>query len=170
MAYRGRLIQSFLCDLRRLDTATTAAVIGGGYDDVFAEVLPVDDGTQVGSSSRRELAAVLLPCQVDRVDWDDDKMLRSGHDPRVQILLHLFMEDIENAGLIDANGAPAIYAGDRVAAILDNSGTVQETFPHPPGMFVTGVERAGYGLDSQSTPRFNLLTLTVTKPRQGDEA
>jgi len=170
MGYRGRLIHKFLCDLRRLDTAATATVVGGGYDDVFNEALPIADGSQVGAPSRREHAQVLLPCQIDRIDWGDDEMLRSGHDTETKILLHLFMEDVENAGLVDDNGAPKIYAGDRVEAILDEAGNVQEKFPDPPGMFVTGVERAGYGLDMGSPARFNLLTLTVSKPRQGGEA
>ena len=106
---------------------------------------------------------------MDRAQWDDDKLLRSGHDPETTIYLHLHTPDLENAGMIDTNGAPMIYPGDRVEAILDDAGNLQERFPNPPGMFVVGVERAGYGLDMAHTPRFNLVTLTVTKPRQGDE-
>ena len=36
---RGRIIQPFVAVFRQVDTAATAAVVGGGYDPVFGELL-----------------------------------------------------------------------------------------------------------------------------------
>ena len=89
---RGRLIQRFVCVLRRQDTVSTAAVAGGGYDDEFGEVLPDPSG----GSSRREHAAVEVPCQVDRRDWGDQMMSAGGKEERDDIILTFHFRDLEN--------------------------------------------------------------------------
>jgi len=50
IATRGRLINKFVAVIYRLDTVASAAVVGGGYDDEFDELIPTDDGTQTGAS------------------------------------------------------------------------------------------------------------------------
>jgi len=164
---RGRLIQRLVCVIRQLDAVATAAVPGGGFDPEFDEPIQVNDGTQAGSSSRREKAALRLPCQVDRQGWGIDLITRGGHEEQSSIILTLHMQDVEDKGLIGSTGAPTIMAGDRIEAIEDLSGVLQESFPDPPGLFVNTVERAGHGLNMAGTPRFNLLILTCGPARQG---
>lgn len=163
---RGRLIQKFVAVIYRVDTAATAAVAGGGYDPEFGEPLPVVDGSLLGASSLRERPALRLPCQLDRKTWGGKDAARSGYEDMADIIVALHYSDLEAAGLVGADGVPTINAGDRIGAIEDLAGILQEAFPNPPGMFVTDLERAGHGLAAFGTPRFNLLFLYCSKRKQ----
>jgi hypothetical protein len=163
---RGRLIQRFVAVLYRIDTAATAAVAGGGYDSEFGEALPVVDGSLLGASSLRERAPLRLPCQLDRKTWGAAGAARSGYEQDADIIVTLHYADLEAAGLVGADGVPQIYPGDRIGAIEDLGGAIQEVFANPPGMFVTDLERAGHGLAAFGTPRFNLLFLYCSKRHQ----
>jgi len=165
---RGRLIQRFVVVLYRLDPVATAAVVGGGYDPEFGEPRRVNNVTQLGAASRRELAALRLPCQMDRTpDFDSDTMTRGGHMKigKIEIILH--MPDLESAGLLDSEGQPKLYSGDRVGGIEDRNGAVVWTFANPPGMFVEETEPQGYGLAAFGVPKFNLFVLKCQSEQHG---
>ena len=165
---RGRIIQKFVCVLRRLDPAATAAVPGGGFDPVFNEVIPVDDGTQLGSPSRREQAALRLTCQLDRDPrLGMDLLTRGGHQDSSTLVIVLFMQELENMGLLGADGKPEIQSGDRVEEIQDRHGNTMLAFPEPPGMFVHEAAPQGYGLAAFSVPKINLFTLTCRPEEKG---
>lgn len=165
---RGRLIHRFDALIYRLDTAGTDAVVGGGYDDNFREMVPVDDGTQMGVSSRRELDPVRIRCQVDRTirTWGDDRVTRGGHEILSDIELTVFWKDLEIAGLISDEGIPQIFANDRIDRIETIDGRVEEVFPNPPGMLVTELERGGHGLHAFGAPRTNLLIIHCAFAKQ----
>ena len=156
---RGRLIQRFVCVLRRLDASATSAVAGGGYDDVWRTTKPVSDGTQTGATSRREEEAIRLPCQLDRRSWGRINPKPSGNEIDAELIITLHWPDLVAAGLIGSNGAPEIQQGDRIEAIETRLGAVEETFANPPGMYVHDIERAGLGLHAFGTPKTNLLFL-----------
>lgn len=164
---RGRLIQRFVAVLYRLDATATAAVTGGGYDTIWGWPKPVVDGTQTGAPSRRERAAVRVPCQVDRRRFGQDRLTRGGVELEIDLTLTLFEPDLVALGLMDASGRPALYAGDRIGALEQIDGTIVETFPNPPGLFVVGIERAGHGLAAFGTPRNNLCLVYAQHARTG---
>lgn len=155
---RGRLINVFTAVIWRVDTAATAAVVGGGYDDEFGETIPVEDGTQTGATSRREEAEALrIPVQLDRdVDWHRDILTRGGREIEADIVLVMAREDLENMGLVDADGEVELNKGDRVEAIETTAGQIAQRFKNPPGMFITHHEPAGYGLEVIGTAQMNL--------------
>jgi hypothetical protein len=80
---RGRLINPFLAELARLDTAATAADPDGagpltsGYDPDFKEtvVLPA------AGSARREQPPIRLQCQVEIGTFEALQQLASGASP-----------------------------------------------------------------------------------------
>lgn len=156
---RGRLINRFVCVLARLDAAATAAVAGGGYDPDFRAVVPVANGTQLGSTSRRERAEVRIPCQLDRVTWGGNNLRRSGNKVEADIIVTLHWPDLERLGLIGTDGRPDIRCGDRIVSIETDAGAIEESFANPPGMFVHDTERAGHGLSPFGGARSNLLNL-----------
>lgn len=165
---RGRLIQRFQAVLFRVDPTTTAAVSGGGYDDIWNWTKPVNDGTQLGATSRREYAAVRVPCQIDRgATRADDQLTVGGQVMRPDYILTMHEPDLFAASLIDTDGRPAIFQGDRIAAIETMAGQVVQTFANPPGLFVVGTERAGYGLNCFGTAKVNLLLVYCEVPRAG---
>jgi hypothetical protein len=156
---RGRLINRATIRLYRLDATASDAVVGGGYDDDLRCLLPVDDNTQLGTSSRVEQAPVDLPCQVGRRAWGAATPRGSGYEIDYDLEFVLFIPDLEAAGLMDANGTPEITNGDRVGALLRIDGTVEETFDNPPGLFVVRVERCEPAIAAFCTPRSNLVIL-----------
>jgi hypothetical protein len=162
------LIQKFVAVLYRLDPTETAAVSGGGYNNTWNWTVPVNDSTQLGASSRREYAAVRVPCQIDRgATRADDGITVGGQVLRPDYVLTMHEPDLVAASLIDSDGRPAIFAGDRIGAIENLNGEVMQTFANPPGLFVVGTERAGYGLHCFGTPRTNLLLVYCEVPRVG---
>jgi hypothetical protein len=166
--HRGRLQQRFIAKIRRLDTASTAAVSGGGFDDVFGEPLPVDDGSQLGASSRREFVADEIPCQLDRTpEWGAFRPTRAGKMQTDSITITLHMIDVENGGFRGADGLPVFKRGDRIESILQTDGTVAWTFANPPGLFIDKVQPAGYGLHTFGVSKINLVDLICTPSDQG---
>ncbi len=154
---RGRLINKFVAVIKRLDTVATAAVVGGGYDPEFDAVIPVDDGTQLGATSRREMADLRLPVQLDRTSWGENNPTRGGKQTVADVVLVFHWPDLENMGLIGADGEPVLEESDRIDRIETVKGAVEATFKNPPGMFITGFTRAGHGLSPFGTSRTNLL-------------
>ena len=162
---RGRLIQQMVCVLAQVDTEATAAVVDGGYDDEFNEVLPVDDDTQLGSDSLRYKPEVRLPCQVDREQFGIKSLTRGGYQTESDIVVVLHRPDLEALGMIDAEGQATIQPGDRIVAIEDKLGNVQNAWSDQK-MLVDDVEPAGYGLHAFGAPKFNLVNLKCKLERE----
>lgn len=123
MGYRGRLIQPFLADIRRLDTeATAAAKSGAGYDPDFKEPARVapTSGEGAGTSTRREKAELLLPCQVEMGSAEKLRQFFAGANPSSNLVLVLHFRDLERAGLVDSAGNATLRVGDRLASIRDS--------------------------------------------------
>lgn len=156
---RGRLINRAAIRLYRLDAAASAAVVGGGYDPDLQCLLPVDDNTQLGASSRVEKAAIDLPCQVGRRAWGAAIPRGTGYEVDYDLEFVLHIPDLEAAGLMDTHNTPMITNGDRIGALLRIDGTVEETFDNPPGLFVVRVERCEPAIAAFGVPYSNLVLL-----------
>lgn len=165
--YRGRLIFPFTASIARLSPAGTRADPDGagpltsGYNPVFREPRILENGGQVGTLARVELAAVKVPCQVEREHNKHPPELRmhpGGNTPRARLILVFHFQDLERLGLVDATTKePLIQLGDRLVAIYDRAGTtLVETYPNPPGHFCIESQSGGFGF---STHR-NLLLCT----------
>lgn len=166
IATRGRLINKFVAVIRRLDTA--AIETDGNYDPLFDAVARQDDGTQTGATGRKEMAEIKIPAQLDRdEDWGAVQASRGGKQIKADLVLALHWPDLEKRGLIDGNGEPVLKRGDRIVKIETRKGNVEATFDGP-GMYVTDLERAGYGQAPFGNPRTNLLYLHCSYQRVAD--
>jgi len=172
---RGKLINPFLAELARLDTAATAAdpdgagALDSGYDDDFREVVRVSDGgvTEAGVSARKEKTSILVPCQVETEDaFDQMRMFASGNIPQFQIALCFHFRDLEEMGLVDSvTGLPLIRVNDRLVAIRKcPSGDLIQTVPDPPGLYATEPQPRSFGLSGGER---NLLLVTFEDREQG---
>jgi hypothetical protein len=165
-----RLIQPFVAIIARLDPHATSEVSGGGYDVVWRTVKPVDDGTQLGDSSRVEMAEIAIRCQLDRSEWGQQVLAPSGVTDVNGPILTMLWADLERLALLDSDGAPVFQVGDRVVRIERIDGVVDQTFPDPPGLFLVNFERAGHGLNAMGVPRTNLLICYTATARQSGGA
>ncbi len=173
MTNRGRLIFPFTADLRQLDTAATAGDPDGagplesGYDEDFREPVYVPEaGKQIGTSARVEKDALLLSCQVEPVNDDALRQLFAGNVPNTSVILIFHFEDLESGGLIDPNGNAMIRIGDRLDALYDKTDAKVQSFPFPPGVYVTEARPIGIGIGL----RRNLLAVALEDREQAVEA
>lgn len=168
---RGRLIFPFLVELAPLDTAATestdpdgAGPLTSGYDAMFRAPVKVlaESDDQVGVKARIEGALVQLPAQIEPDQMEQLAMMLSGESPssnRFRVVCHY--NDLEDAGLVNVDGTPAIRKRDRLTRILDLDGNLVETIPNPPGLFIEQVMSRGWGLGG-AVPTRNLLFVDFT--------
>ncbi len=164
---RGRIINRFNVKIARLDTVATGAVPDGGWDPDFHEPVPVDDGTHLGTGSRRYHDPITLNCQLDRITWGKVDSTRGGQQKEADIIIVLHCPELVRRGLIDSNGQPVFRRGDKVIEILTKKGVLDVRFDDPPGMFVREWDRAGYGLAAFGTPKTNLLYMYCDYDEEG---
>lgn len=153
VGYRGRLLFPMLARIGRLDTASTAGPQEDGqqkgYDEDFREPVRVQDGSQEGHSSRKELEPLDLLCQVEDEVWEQMLMLPTGNSPVTRVTLVFHFRDLEEAQLVDVNGDPlAPRVGDRLLSIHRVDGTLVQAAP--PRLFCTQSVPRSYGLSSKT--------------------
>jgi hypothetical protein len=138
-----RLVRPLLVEIAQRDPQAPAA----SYDPDFREpVLGPPDASGIGARQRPSMAPVQVPAQVETGTFERLQQAMSGNIPDTRLVLVLDYEDLARRGLVDAaTGEATLHTGDRLVRILSGAGVVRETFPHPPGMFITEL-RPGFGL------------------------
>lgn len=154
MGYRGRLIWPFIAEIARLDTAGTEALPpptghqgdGSGMDKDFREP-NLQGADPVGVVGRAESTVINMPCQVEDEEFETLRQQTQGNVPTSRVSLAFHAIDLEKQGLIDANGNANIRVNSRLNRILlskDNSLVWKP--PNPPGLFLTAIRPASFGL------------------------
>ena len=171
---RGRLIQRFMAEVLRLDRDSTSTTdpdgtgpLDGGYDTDFREPVFVDDdGDGLGESSRQEMDAVRIPCQIEPRAEDGGSAVGEASTLASEMKLVFHFRDLERLGLVGTDGRPLIGIGDRLAGIYQRNGTMVQEFVDPSGMFVTRLRTTGWGMN-RSRPTRNLLLVDFDERKQG---
>jgi len=154
--------------IARLDPAGTradpdgAGAIASGYDDDFGEptLLPgASAAVPVGTSARKELAEVTIPCQAEEGLTEQMQMTPAGDAPMTRMVLTMHKKDLSRLGLITDNVAE-IRKGDRLVSVTNKTGTVLWSAPD---LYVTEVRPADFGLGDT----WNLLLVQVDVRQQG---
>ena len=119
---RGGLVFPMWAEIKRVDRdAMRNQPVGAGeaerYNDVFREPRLVDDGDGVGRIDRRESEPVQIRCQLESRNHESLRMLAAGSSPESTVTIVVHRRDAETAGLLDENGKPAFYHGDRLTAL-----------------------------------------------------
>jgi len=149
-----RLVRPLVAEIAQLDTVATEGIdppgtITSGYDPDFKEPVlasPSPEGT--GVSQRQEKPPIRVPAQVEFGPFEQLRQAFSGNLPDSRIVLVMDFKDLDRLGLIDPGGNETLLRpNDRVVRVLNGKNEVIETFPNPPGMFITEL-RPGYGLDA----------------------
>jgi hypothetical protein len=146
MGYRGRLINPFMVEIRRLALATMST--GSLQDPDYREPKLKSTTDRKGAPDRREMDAVRIPGQIEP-DAFQRQMMKELGDTKASVFAVCFhFIDLEELGLVEAaTGIALIRPDDRMSAIykMDNE-TLVQTFPDPPGMYVVSADPTGYGL------------------------
>lgn len=129
-----------------------AGVETSGLDPIFREpIIRASSGSdRIGAPIRSELAALLVPCQVEDRSWEDLRMRLGGDDPRGEVTLIFHFSTLEALGLVDATTGDALLRkGDRLGSIRDfRTEALVQAVRNPPGLFATHVQPRSYGLSS----------------------
>jgi hypothetical protein len=158
MAYRGRLIKPIMVEICRLDLAATQ------FDQDFREPALVSSADRLGAPDRKEMAAFRIPAQVDNKFADRLTMAAAGDLKQTFVVLILHFMDIEAMNLVHpTTGQCLLKSGDRLAGLYQENGSLIQTYPSPPGVFVRESTPVGIGLGGQR----NLLRLICQSRDQG---
>lgn len=166
---RGRLINPFLAEIARLDTAAIAAdpdgagPLASGYDPDFKETIVLEDGG-ARRGARREMPAILVPCQVEVGTFEALQQLAAGNSPNSQIVLVFHFRDLQRMGLVEpASGDALLRVNDRLIAIRDLRGNLVQAVRDRPGLYATEVQPQSFGLGRSR----NLLLVTFQERELG---
>jgi hypothetical protein len=124
---RVRLVRPLLAEIAQLDTLATAQA--PGYDPDFQEP---------SAGTRQEKIPIQVPAQVEITSHDVLQQSMAGNVPDSRLVLVMDYEDLARRGLIDpATNETTLRVGDRLVRLLNGIGVLIETYPNPPGMFLT---------------------------------
>lgn len=156
---RGRLIQRFRAVVRRLDTAATAA--SPGYDPVFRETVKVDtDGDGLGEPGQAYHAEETITVQMDPTTTDSLRAHALGQDPERDVLMLAHFRELEDLGLVGADGMALLWEGTRLVRVEDLTGQPvydpRDTLEG--GLELTAATPVGWGIN-MARPTRNLLEL-----------
>lgn len=167
---RGRLIRPFLVEIARLDTVATAADPDGagtrtsGYDDVFREPVMVSNATGLGTTARAEMDLVRVRAQIETGTFQDQQPTQNGNESYSKFNLVMHLQELEAEGYVDVSSGMVLFKpGDRINAIYDLRGVLVQTLPNPPGLFISEVMPASYGLGINR----NLVVIKCASRKQG---
>jgi hypothetical protein len=124
---RVRLVRPLLAEIAQLDTLATAQV--PGYDPDFQEPR---------AGTRQEKPLIQVPAQIEITAHAVLQQSMAGNVPDSRLVLVMDYADLARRGLIDpATNETTLRTGDRLVRLLNGIGVVIETYPNPPGMFLT---------------------------------
>ena len=163
---QGRLIWPFLAEIFRLDTAGTAGLTpptthfgdGSGYDPDYRE--PVLQGSdKIGTVGRKELAAIQVPVQVEDEEFELLRQQQGGNVPNSRVALAFHSRDLRkfSPSLIGADGHIRIPVNSRLERILDLKGNQVWKPANPPGLYLTQIRPASFGLSSHKLNLYQSL-------------
>ena len=162
---RGRLIFPVQIEIAQLDTDATAADPDGagpltrGYDDDFREpviIPPEEEGVSSRGVVRRVETLVRVFAQFEDDTFDLVSMMATGNSPSGRLRCYVHFKELEQRGMVSADGSTPFRLSDRLAAVYNKNGTLIQTIPNPPGLFCVEVQPR---LDGLSGTR-NLLRLS----------
>jgi hypothetical protein len=166
----GRLIRPQIALIYQLDTVTTAADPDGigplttGYDADLGDVLPYDVGT-VRTSSRKEKTVIRLPVQIESETYDQTQQVAQGNTQGRRMTLITHFDELRKLSLIDADGLPMLYRGDRLGSIVHaKTGVLIIKVTEPHGLFIEETCPISFGLSGADR---NLLRISLTSRAQG---
>lgn len=153
MVFRvGLILQPSVAVIHRLDIKGTRQVdpegeATSGYDEVLREPVAYTNTAGQRQDSRRELAAIRVPCQVENMTDEKLKEMVMGNDGVYSIMLVFHRTHLERMGLLDNNRDIILKTGDRISG-LERYGT-SGRFPikkfKEPGLFIKEMRSRSWG-------------------------
>lgn len=172
MTTRGRLIFPVRVELARIDVESTRA--DDGFDDTLGQPklapsigLP-PKGNLRGEVATRYFAPVRVLGQVEnglaKLTTYQQGMVQTGNQPKFKVQVVYHYEELEQAGLVSADGHVKMRSGDRLTKILRVDGTL---ICNIEDAYATRVDDTSFGLSAQQR---NLCIVTYESRAKGAAA
>lgn len=127
-----------------------------GYDPDFRETITYDRGPEandlpdvdaVRENARIEYPPVRVPCQVERLKFEEQQQFIQGNDPTTDLRIVFWRGDLEQMGLIDRKTRELfLHVNDRVETIEAwNKPGVATVQIEPPGVFIKEIQPGSFG-------------------------
>lgn len=141
---RGRLIAPRVVEIAQLDSqATTEGP--PGVNPIFKEPRISYDANGARTNGRKE-SLIRLHAQIETGTYEKQRMQTTGNAPAAQLTLVFHFEELEELGLVDQEGRATLRVNDRLVAIYDREGCkILQSFPNPPGLYITELPPAAFG-------------------------
>jgi hypothetical protein len=172
MTTRGRLIFPVRVELARIDVEATRA--DSGFDDVLGQPrLAAAPGLPAKGNPRGEIATkYFLPVRVlgqienglARLTTYQQGMVQTGNQPKLKLQIVYHYAELEQAGLVSADGHVKMRSGDRLLAAYKLDGVQICTFEDA---YATRVDDTSFGLSAQNR---NLCVMTYESRAKGNAA
>lgn len=171
---RGRLISPQVIRIGLLDTLATgqddpdgAGPLISGYDDVFREPSLVSKATNpllIGASAQvptqpRVERFIEVRAQIETKKTEELRQMQAGNSPQTIMWCICHFPQLEEAGIVDAQGQLSIKVNARLDSIYTTTGELIEVIPAIPGMYATEVASISYGLGLVAPGTRNLLQI-----------
>ncbi len=170
---RGSLINPGLVEIARIDPAATRALnppgpATSGFDEDFKEpeIAAPEEGEQLGELQTQLQEPIMLPAQQEVDTFEDQSQVLLGSAPSTVIVLVFHFRDLEEAGLVNADGTPKLNVGDRLLAMYTARGVLVQQFKDPPGVYARMVLPYGVGIGGER----NLLRIRFEEAERGPKS
>jgi len=158
---RGKLIFDFWVEIARIDTQATAAVDPAGpategYNKNFRAPSRGTTADGKGEPVREEQELIRIKAQVEDGTYGLRQQTFGGDMPDYAMVTIHHYRELEARGLLDpGTGRPSFRKSDRLVAIYNKKGELEQQIPENPGLFAVHVQPRSYGL----ARRRNLLLI-----------
>lgn len=116
-----------------------------GYDETLREPISYEQGHEV-LDTRREMAPIRVPCQIETLSFEALRQLRLGDAPISNMVFVFHRRDLERLGLLDSNRDVVLKKGDRISAIERHGAPgVRSKSLKEPGLFVFEMRPRSWG-------------------------
>lgn len=168
------LLQPSIAVIYRLDIKSTRNANppgedNVGYDETLLEPIAYDKNENTPDlriDSRKELAPIRVPCQVETLTDETLRELAIGDAPVTDIYFVFHRKTLEELGLLDENRDVIIKKGDRISHLERYGaaiGTKTKTFSDP-GLYIYEMRSKSWGFGPDG---YDLEIALTTKRREG---
>lgn len=167
----GLVLQPSVAVIHRLDVKATRQAnpegeATSGYDEVLREPIAYTGTSGQREDSRKEFAAIRVPCQVEVLSDEKLREMVTGNDPVSNMILVFHRSSLDRLGLLDADRTVILKTGDRIEGLERYGGAVGAMTKRfaPPGIFIHEMRSRSWGFGPDG---YDLEIALISERRKG---
>lgn len=152
----SRLIFPKIVEIRRFDTAATAAA--SGFDRSLRETLVDNPNDGTPRVNQRRETPIRIRAQIETDTFQRLNMGGLGDAPTSHLVVVFLASEMKAAGFVDpTSGEPLFKVTDRLAGIYTLAGGLILAIEDPPGLYAVSVKPCGIGFGFGRSTGYELV-------------